>query len=150
MKKLLSTLFLSIFLSVSLLGFEIGAFGGNITKPSHLTYGISAGTGLFVPMLKVEFEYFRIHNTELPELPNAMTLGIKFRPKLGNISPYGVVGIGSEFETFGFDLDEKFTFIGGGIHLYLNGMVSFRADIRFLNYSGFNRTRFTGGVFLHI
>ena len=147
MKKAIIITIIFFTVSIGLYSFDIGVLGGNFSNPSHLTYGISGSTGLLVPMLKMELEYFRIQNTEVLEYPNVMTIGIQFRPKIGNLSPYAAVGVGSEFDNFGFD--EKFTYIGGGVHLFVTGMFSIRGDIRFMNYSDYNRTRISGGIFLH-
>ncbi len=133
-------------------GIEVGVLGGKMSNPSQTTYGFSAGMGLLVPLVKLEVEYCRIKKVELMELPNVITAGVKLRPKLGNFSPYAIIGVGADFYKFNLRLSEydKFTFIGGGVHYFFTGMVSIRADIRFFNYSGFNRTRFTGGIFIHI
>jgi hypothetical protein len=135
----------------SLFSFEVGLIGGTISNPSHTVYGISGGSGMFVPMLKLEVEFVKVREPELLEYPNIMTLAVKFRPKLGKFSPYGMLGVGAAYDSFGFDFGEydKFTFVGGGVHYYIAGMLSIRGDIRFMNYSGYNRTRLTGGVFVH-
>jgi hypothetical protein len=137
--------------STALYSFEIGLIGGRLTKPSHNLYGVSGGMGMFVPMLKLEVEIYRLSGVDYFEYPNGVTIGIKFRPKLGKFSPYAVIGIGADFDTLGFQLDEyeKFTFIGGGVHFHVAGMLSLRGDVRFLNYTGYNRTRLTAGVFIH-
>jgi hypothetical protein len=150
-KKFFLYLLLSLCCTVGLFSFEIGLVGGNISKPSHTIYGISGGMGMLVPMIKIEVEFLKVREPELLEYPNIMTLAIKFRPKLGKFAPYGVLGVGAAFESLQFDLKDydKFTFVGGGVHYYVAGMFSLRGDIRFMNYSGFNRTRLTGGIFLH-
>ena len=150
-KKLLVFIVIMLICSVGLFSFEIGLIGGTITEPSHSVYGLSAGMGFLIPMLKFEVEVFKVHEAEFPQLPNIITGGIKLWPKMGKFSPYAIVGIGTEFEKLEFDFDEyeRFTFIGGGVHYSIAGMISLRADVRFLNYSGFNRTRLTGGIFIH-
>ncbi len=137
--------------SVSSFAFEIGAIGGTITNPSHSVYGVSGGMGMLVPMIKFELELYRIHGAEFPEFSNVITGAVKFRPKLGKFSPYAVLGAGAEFDSLGFDFDDyaKFTFIGGGVHYNITGMLSLRGDVRFMNYSGYNRTRISGGLFIH-
>ncbi|MCP5046791.1 MAG: hypothetical protein GY940_06445 [bacterium] len=150
-KKLLVFTVIILVCSSGLFSFEIGLIGGNITKPSHSVYGLSAGMGFLIPMIKFEIEVFKVHEAEAPQLQNIITGGIKLRPKMGKFSPYAIIGIGTEFEKLEFDFDqyEKFTFIGGGVHYNVAGMVSLRADVRFLNYSDYNRTRLTGGIFIH-
>ena len=87
-----------------------------------------------------------------PNVPPVITAGIKFRPKFGKLAPYGIIGVGGEFEhlTFNFSKYDKFTFIGGGAHLFFSDMISIRTDIRFLNFSDSTRTRFSGGIFFHL
>lgn len=142
--------------SVSLFSIEAGIIGGNISNPSHRTYGLSAGAGLFLPFVKFEAEYFRISGIKAPEVAfnNGATLAIKVRPKISKFAPYLVAGIGGEFEKFNlkFSKYDKFSFVGGGIHLFVTDMVSFRGDVRFYHYTKDkpNRTRVSAGIFLHI
>ncbi|UCH94860.1 MAG: hypothetical protein JSV88_32025 [Candidatus Aminicenantes bacterium] len=138
--------------STGLFSVELGLIGGTITNPSHLNYGLSTSLRFLVPLVKFEFELYRQVDTEEPELPNAITAGIKFQPKFGRFMPYAVVGISTEFKSFSLDFDEyeAFTFIGGGIHYKLIALLSIRADLRFLNFSTHNRTRLTAGLFFHI
>jgi hypothetical protein len=107
---------------------------------------------VFVPMLKLEVEYYKVSKSVVPDLPNTLTAAVKFRPDLGRLAPYGVLGVGAEFDRFTLHSGEynKISFIGGGVHLFLTGMVSIRGDIRFLHYKGYNRTRYTAGLFIHI
>lgn len=144
-------MFIFLLFSYGLFSFEAGITIGTITKPSRLNYGLSGGMGFLVPMVKFELEIYRKADTVAPEVQNAVTGGIKFRPKMGKFAPYAIVGFGTEFSGLGFDFDdyESFTFIGGGVHYYAAGMISLRADIRFLNYSGYNRTRLSAGLFFH-
>jgi hypothetical protein len=141
-----------MFFSTGLFSLELGVIGGNISNPSYLNYGLSTSLGFLVPLVKFEFEYTRKVDTEGLELPNAFSGGIKFRPKFGRFMPYAVVGIGTEFQSFNLDFDEykSFTFVGGGIYYKMMAVFSIRADIRFLNFSGYNRTRLTAGLFFHI
>jgi hypothetical protein len=150
-KKVLLLLIVLGLCSTGLSAFEVGLIGGTITNPNHSVYGVSGSMGFLVPMVKFELELYKIHGTEFPELPNAITGGIKFRPKLGKFAPYAVLGAGVEFDSLGFDFDdyEKFTFIAGGVYFYITGMISLRGDIRFHNYSGYNRTRLSAGIFFH-
>ena len=152
MKKITTAAFLCLFFSTGLFSMELGVIGGNISNPSHLNYGLSGSFGFLIPMVKFEFEYTRQANTEDPEFPNAFTGGIKFRPSFGRLMPYAVVGIGTEFRSFNLDFDEyeSFTFIGGGVYYKMMAVFSLRADIRFLNFSGYNRTRLSAGIFFHI
>ena len=137
--------------SVGLFPVEVGIFAGTISNPSHSHYGLSAGLGFLVPLVKFEFELYRQSGTEDPELPNAITAGIKFRPKFGKFWPYAVVGVGTEFRHFSLDFNkyDSFTFLGGGIHYKIMAVLSLRADLRFLNYSEYNRTRLSAGLFAH-
>jgi hypothetical protein len=152
MKKIAILIIGCLFFSTGLYSVELGLIGGTITEPSHMNYGISAGMGLLVPLVKSEFELTRKVGAEEPEIPNTITGGIKFRPQFGKFWPYAVVGIGMEFRSIGFDFDdyEGFTFLGVGIHYKVMVVMSLRADIRFLNFSGYNRARFSAGVFFHL
>lgn len=149
MKKVIIALSIMLVFSMGLYSFEVGVIGGTLTKPSHNLYGLSGSMGLFVPMLKLEFEVWRYTSVDYPAYNNGGTLGIKFKPKLGKFSPFAVVGIGADFDTIGFQFDEydKYTFIGGGVYLKIAAMISVRGDIRFFNYTGYNRVRLTAGVF---
>jgi hypothetical protein len=146
-----TVVFLVFSYTVHLYSIEVGAIIGSINKPSRLNYGLSTSMGFLVPMVKFEIELYKKANTETPELPTAITGGLKFRPKFGKFAPYAVAGFGVDFKSISFDFDdyESFTFLGGGLHLFVTGMLSFRADLRFLNYSGYNRTRLSAGLFLH-
>ncbi len=153
MKKIAIFTVLSLVLATGLFSIELGLIGGNISNPSHGFYGLSSGSGFFVPMLKIEFELYRKTKTEDPEFANTASAGIKFRPGFGPFMPYAVVGVGAEFKKFTLDFGKDkydfFTFIGGGVHYKVAGMISLRADIRFLNFSDYNRTRLSAGVFFH-
>ena len=144
-------MFVLLVFSYGLFSFEAGVTIGNISNPSQTTYGLSGSMGFLVPMVKFEIEIYRKSDTDGLGLKNAASTGIKFRPKMGKFGPYAIIGVGSDFDKLGFDSDnyENFTFIGGGVHYYAAGIISLRADIRFLNYSGYNRTRFTAGLFFH-
>ncbi len=150
----------------SLYGFEFGVTGGVLTNTdgSGFNYGLSASSGLLIPMLKLEVEYYRLKTPDLNTPPetgtaanipfkqNTLTTGVKFRPKVGRISPYVIAGVGMEFEKLGFQLSKfnKFAFFGGGVMVKLKAMVSLRADIRFLNFSDGTKTRISGGVFVSL
>jgi hypothetical protein len=141
-----------LFVSTGLFSLELGVIGGNISNPSHLNYGLSTSLGFLVPLVKFEFEYTRKADAEELEFPNSFSGGIKFRPSFGRFMPYAVVGIGTDFRSINLDFDEyeSYTFIGGGIYYKMMAVFSVRADIRFLNFSGYNRTRLTAGLFLQI
>lgn len=144
--------FLNSFTHAAELGLTLGAMSNSDSSSGGLNYGISGGGGFFIPMVKFEVEYYKIKDTELPDRPNAMTVGIKFQPKFGKFAPYAIIGVGSEFEklNFSFSKYEKFTFLGGGVHFFLMDIMSLRADIRFLNFSDRTKTRISGGLFVHI
>jgi hypothetical protein len=150
-KKTLLVPVLFLLLVPASFAFEVGVTVGGISNPSHLNYGLNGGMGLLLPMVKFEVEVYQKTKTELPEQKNAITGGIKFRPKFGRFAPYAIVGVGTDFDTLSLDFDKysRFTFVGGGVHVFAAGILSFRADVRFLDYTDFNRTRFTAGLFLH-
>ena len=150
MKKAIILTLACVCLSGGLFPVELGLIGGTLTNPSHLTYGIGTSVGFFVPMVKLEFELCRKTKIEEPEPPNVATAAIKFRPKFGRLWPYAVVGVGAELKKiFEFGDYETFTFVGAGVHYQMVAVVSLRADIRFLNFSDYNRTRISGGLFFH-
>lgn len=127
---------------------DLGLVAGSISQPSSFTYGISTGTGAIVPMLKFEFEGWRSSETGW----NSLSAAVKFRPKFGVFAPYAVLGAGGEFAKMNFRFSEYefYTFIGGGFHIFFTSMVSLRADLRFLRLSETNRTRISGGIFIHL
>lgn len=144
------TIFLSCIMlfSLNMTALDLGLTAGSISQPSSFIYGISAGSGTIVPMLKFEFEGFRIAETGM----NSLSAAIKFRPKFGVFAPYAVLGGGSEFARLNFHFSEYafYTFVGGGFHLFFNSMISLRADLRFLHLSDVNKTRISGGLFIHL
>jgi hypothetical protein len=152
--RIIISIFALMVLGSSLHAFEVGVTVGSMSKTldSGFHYGIAGGTGLFVPMLKFELEYYKMKEEMPLDRSNSLSLGIKFRPKFGRFAPYGIIGIGGEFDKFGLKLSKynKFSYFGGGVHLFIKGMLSIRADIRFLNFSDSTRTRFSAGVFIHI
>ena len=152
MKKIIIVVFFCLFFSTGLFSMELGVIGGNISNPSYLQYGVSTSFGFLVPMVKFEFEYTRKADADELEYPNAFTGAVKFRPSFGRLMPYAVLGIGTEFQSFNLDFDEyeSFTFIGGGVYYKMMAVFSIRADIRFLNFSGYNRTRLSAGIFFQI
>ncbi|MCK4835553.1 MAG: hypothetical protein KAT17_02905 [Candidatus Aminicenantes bacterium] len=148
MSKRVLFLFFILSFSFHAPSIELGLIGGNMSNPSELSYGFSGGFGLFIPLLKMEIEWSPLPESEL----NAFSASIKLRPKFGKMSPFVVIGIGTEFEKLGFDFDQYdwFSLIGGGFHYYFNGFFSFRLDIRFQNFSDRNRIRIGLGVFFHL
>lgn len=139
-------------------GLEVGLTGGAMSKKidSGFHYGLAVTTGFLVPMVKFEFEVYKmkenVATAAVAGKEKALCVGVKFRPKLGSFAPYAIVGVGGEFDKFGFDFGDyhKFTFIGGGCHFFLMDMLSIRADIRVMHFKDMNKTRFSAGVFLHI
>lgn len=128
--------------------FELGLAAGSISKPASLGYGLSFSSGAFVPLVFLEFEGWRIDEGGLKQL----SAGVKLRPKLGSFSPYAIVGAGSEFRTLSLRFSEQdfFTFVGGGLHLYLSGMLSLRGDLRLQHLPYGNRFRASAGLFIHL
>ena len=103
-------------------------------------------------MVKFEVEYYRMIDDLVHDKPNTLLGGIKFRPKLGKISPYGVAGAGIEFDKLGlkFSKYNKFTYLGGGIYLKVKSMISLRADLRLLNFKDNTKIRYDLGIFIKI
>ena len=158
-KKSVCCVCLILICSIGLFSIEVGVNAGSISNPNHTTYGLSSAMGFLVPMIKFEVEYYKISGIKAPtgstapiEFPNSLTGGVKLRPRLGAFAPYVVVGVGAEFEHFDFHFSQykKFSFVGGGVHFFVTGMISLRGDVRLLHFHGYNRTRYTAGVFLHI
>lgn len=137
-------------------GVEVGVTGGAMSKKidSGFHYGLALTTGFLVPMVKFEFEVYKMKENVATVATKDKTLcvGVKLRPKLGKFAPYAIIGVGGEFDSFGLVLGDyhKFTFFGGGCHLFLIDMLSIRADIRYMHFSDMNKTRFSAGAFLHI
>jgi hypothetical protein len=144
------TIFLAgiLFLSLNAFALDVGLIAGSISQPSSFFYGLSAGSGTIVPMIKFEFEGYRVRETGL----NNLSAAVKFRPKFGNIAPYAVLGAGGEFEKLDFHFSEYrfYTMIGGGCHIFFTSMFSLRLDLRFLHFSDLNQTRISGGFFIHL
>ncbi len=143
-------LFASVLLLLALHvpAFELGLAGGSISRPAGFCYGLSFSSGAFVPLVFLEFEGWRIDEGGRKQL----TAGVKLRPKLGAFSPYAVLGAGSEFRTLSLRFSEQdfFTFVGGGLHVYLSGMLSLRGDLRLQHLPYGNRFRASGGIFIHL
>ena len=153
-KKLIPLIVILMWCGGYTFAFEVGLTGGSMSKSSDsgFHYGLAAGTGFLIPMVKFEFEWYKMKDTEFLDKPNTVSVGVKFRPKFGKFAPYAIIGVGGEFDRLNFDFGDydKFTFIGGGCHFFAAHMVSIRADLRFLNFSDINKTRFSAGVFIHI
>lgn len=133
---------------MSLYSLEAGFIAGRLSADSANFYGLSAGSGIFIPMTRLEFEGYRLSDLAM----NALTAGIAFRPKLGRVAPYMIIGAGAEFEKLNFHFSDyhTFTFLGGGCHLFLAPILSLRIDIRFSHSQDANGTRLSGGIFLHL
>ncbi len=127
---------------------DLGLVAGSVNQPSSFFYGISAGSGTIVPMLKLEFEGCRVSETGWKTL----TAAVKLRPKFGIFAPYAVLGAGAEFARLNFRFSdyEFYTFIGGGFHIFFTSMFSLRADVRWLNLPEADKTRICGGFFIHL
>lgn len=145
-KMLLLAIILLCALSASAL--DLGLVAGSLSRPSGFFYGFSVGSGTIVPILKLEFEGYRISATGR----NSLSVAVKLRPKFGAVAPYAVLGAGTEFAKLNFRFSEydAYTFIGGGIHYFLTSMISLRADVRFLNLPAADKTRISGGFFIHL
>ncbi len=137
-----------LFLSLNTFALDAGLIAGSVSQPSSFFYGLSAGSGTIVPMLKFEFEGWRIKETGW----DSMSAAVKFRPKFGIFAPYAVLGAGGEFEKLNFHFSDYrfYTFIGGGFHLFFASMFSLRFDLRFLHFSDLNQTRISAGFFIHL
>ena len=137
-----------LFLVVNAFALDAGLIAGSINQPSSFFYGLSAGSGTIVPMLKFEFEGYKIKESGL----NSLSAAVKFRPKFGSFAPYAFLGAGSEFEKLNFRFSEYrfYTMAGGGFHIFFTSMFSLRFDLRFLHFSDLNKTRVSGGFFLHL
>ncbi|MCU0286198.1 MAG: outer membrane beta-barrel protein [Acidobacteria bacterium] len=156
-KKLIPMVLMIIILSSAYaFGFEVGITGGAMSRKidSGFHYGLGVTTGFLIPMIKFDIELYKMKENvgTAVDKEKAISIGVKFRPKLGNFAPYVIVGIGGEFDKFTLDFGDyhKFTFIGGGLHFFIVDMLSIRGDIRTMHFSDMNKTRFSAGVFLHI
>jgi hypothetical protein len=144
------TVFLAGILLLSLNSFalDLGLVAGSLNHPTGFTYGLSVGSGTILPMLKFEFEGCRISESGWDTLSAA----VKFRPKFGIFAPYAVLGAGGEFAKLNFHFSEYrfYSFVGGGFHLFFTSMFSLRFDLRFLHFSDLDKTRISGGFFIHL
>jgi len=127
---------------------DAGFIAGSISQPSSFLYGLSAGSGTIVPMVKFEFEGYKVKESGW----NNLSAAVKFRPKFGSFAPYVFVGAGGEFAKLTFHFSEYgfYTMVGGGFHVFFSSMFSLRCDLRFLHFSDIDRTRVSGGIFIHI
>jgi hypothetical protein len=137
-----------LLLSLNALALDLGLVAGSLSHPAGFTYGLSAGSGTIVPMLKFEFEGCRISESGW----NTLSAAVKFRPKFGIFAPYAVLGAGGEFEKLNFHFSNYrfYTFAGGGFHIFFTSMFSLRFDLRFLHFSDLDKTRISGGFFIHL
>jgi hypothetical protein len=142
-------LVLCLLLAAEAPALEVGAVAGSIGgQPAAFFYGLSAGFGIVVPVIRLEFEGCQIREWEL----NSLSVAVKFRPKFGKLAPYVILGAGGEFETLNFEFSQYsfYSMMGCGLHLLLSSKFSLRADLRWLHFSDRDRTRISGGVFLHL
>ncbi len=137
-----------LFSVMDLSALDLGLIAGSISQPSSFCCGFSVGSGTVVPLVKFEFEGYRIRKTGM----NSLSAAVKLQPKFGKLAPYALLGAGSEFEKMNFRFSEYdfYTFFGGGLHVIFNSLVSLRADLRFLHFSDLNKTRISGGFFIHL
>jgi hypothetical protein len=144
------TIFLAacLLLALNAPALDAGFIAGSISQDSSFCYGLSAGSGTVVPLLKLEFEGYKIKESEL----NSLSAAVKFRPKFGRFAPYALLGAGSEFEKLNFHFSDYhfYTMIGGGFHIFFTSMFSLRFDLRFLHFSKIDRTRVSGGIFIYL
>ncbi len=147
-KKLKIFVFLLFITTLCTFTMQVGMIGGTINKPTEYLYGCSASFGFIVPLLKFEIEYYTMTDRAF----EAVTGGVKLGKKVGRFAPYAILGAGTEFQNFTLKTSkyDTFLFVGGGIHFFLIDFLSLRADIRFQNFSGFNKTRLSAGVFFHL
>lgn len=145
----LTALLLAVLTSSHLSAINLGVIAGTASKPSQSFWGLSGQMGLIVPMLKLEFEWMRY---SADYAANAMTASIMIRPKFGKLSPYGVLGVGTEFDTISFHFSRynSFSILGFGAHLFLMDILSLRADLRFMTFSETSRFRVCAGLFVHL
>jgi hypothetical protein len=137
-----------LLLALNASAIDAGLIAGSITQPSSFFYGLSVGSGIIVPTLKFEVEGYRIKEPGL----DSLSVAIKFRPKFGSFAPYVFLGAGGEFEKLNFHFSEYsfYTMVGGGFHYFIVSMLSLRFDLRFLHFPDLDRTRFCGGIFVHL
>jgi hypothetical protein len=144
------TIFLTggLLLAMNAYALDAGLIAGSISQPSSFFYGLSAGSGTIVPMVKFEFEGYRIKESGL----NSLSAAVKFRPKFGSFAPYAFLGVGTEFAKLNFRFSEYsfYTMAGGGFHIFFSSMFSLRFDLRFLHFSDSDMTRVSGGFFIHL
>jgi hypothetical protein len=147
-KKILIFVSVLFIFSTSVFSIEMGLILGSIDNPREGIYGFSAGSGMLIPLVKFEIEYYNLADRRF----EAVTIGLKIRKKFRKIAPYAVLGVGSEFKNLTFDIDkfETFFFIGGGFHFYISSFLSLRADLRFQNFKEISKTRISIGAFFSL
>ena len=141
-------LFLCLLLAVEASALEVGAIAGSISSPGTFFYGLSAGLGIIVSVIRLEFEGCQIREWEM----NSLSAAIKFRPKFGKLAPYVLLGAGGEFEKLNFEFSQYsfYSMLGCGLQLMFSSRFSLRADLRWLHFSDQDQTRISGGIFIHI
>lgn len=148
MIKKTSCLAALLLLALNAPAIDAGVVAGSLNQPSSFFYGLSAGVGAIVPLLKFEFEGYRISEADM----NSLSAAVKLRPKLGSFAPYALIGAGGEFVKLDFHFSEYrfYTMLGGGFHVFFSSLFSLRFDLRFLHFSDVNKTRISGGAFIHL
>jgi hypothetical protein len=126
---------------------EAGIHAGLVTRPNTANAGLSITMGFIVPLLRFECEYFNIYDVNRKSLNG----GIRFMPKLSHVAPYLILGLGTEFAKINFDFKDYagYSFLGGGLHIFMIEFMSLRLDCKYLNYRHFDRIKFSGGLVFH-
>jgi hypothetical protein len=139
---------LGLLLAMKASAIEVGLIAGATGKPASFFYGLSAGIGIIVPAVKLEFEGYRLAESAM----NSLSAAVKFRPKFGKFAPYVLLGAGGNFEKLNFEFSQYsfYTMMGCGLHILFSSLFSLRVDARLLHFSDVNYTRISGGAFLHL
>jgi len=90
-KRILIFISILFLFAASVFSIEMGLIAGSSTNPSEAIYGISACSGIIVPLLKFEVEYYNLEKRKF----EALTIGVKLRKRFRKLAPYGVIGVGS-------------------------------------------------------
>ena len=141
-------LFLCLLLAAEASALEVGAIAGSISPPGTFFYGVSAGFGIIVSIIRLEFEGCQIREWDM----NSLSAAVKFRPKFGKFAPYVLLGAGGEFEKLNFEFSEYsfYSMMGCGLQLLFSSRFSLRVDLRWLHFSDEDQTRVSGGIFFHL
>jgi hypothetical protein len=148
MIKKTAFLALCLLMALNASALEVGLIAGSSSQPESFLYGLSAGFGVIVPMLKFELEGYRLDGPE----KNRLGASVKFRPQFGKFAPYALLGAGAEFARISFEFSgySFYTMMGCGLQILFSRLFSLRVDLRFLAISGVHDTRISGGVFVHL